>query len=185
MGGALPFPISINGSIRFEAPEIQPDGMRRATTRIERVVQEIEWRLKAAAVSAIFIEGIRIRFKAGFFRGVSMSNPWGSSRNFLDSIGSGSITLREEGNTFIVNYHLSMLEALAISTVLSALLGATLLDASNVDTLSAIMITCLVWLFFVGGPYLYAMIRFPLWLEIGLHHLGQQDDDEPVSAWSE
>ena len=148
----MPFPISINGSVRLRVTS--PD------TLIPRVTEEIDALLSGELAKAVDVDGSSVSFRAGMFR---MVPGW----NILAPIGSGRLIAEASESAIVVRYHLSLVQSLLFVTAATLLFAAPAVAAGQFVIYPIVM-----WLWLFGMNYVLTLFRFPNWLRTGLETRG-------------
>jgi hypothetical protein len=135
------FPISIEG-------QIQVQGNLNRDVTAERLYRSIRDKLKEAKANDIRHEAGKLTFRAGMFRFVP-------SWNMLVAVDSGEFKVIP-GRPGSVKYRFSMVQLLAVTTIMSCLLGLVGLAR---DGIFGAGYTIVFWLWLFGANYVIALIR--------------------------
>jgi len=145
----VPFPMSINGSIALARPSFAKD-VSQVTTKAIILV------LKEAYVPSVSVDGASVVFDTNW---IGPPLVWSQMR-FL----RGAITVREESNGVVVDYHLRTTRLVLLATAQSVILAALPMVFVNQHWSVTLPVFGFFWVFLCGGTYLGMVFSFPRWL---------------------
>lgn len=144
------FPTSINGEVTVGALGGAPDetDLRRAIGSALELMGALDLR----------VQGDAITFRSTLFR-IMLST------NLLATVRFGRIEIERRDVGLLLRYHLSMLQLVAVVTVVVPIFfGIPLFGAPNLSWLESAALLCAIWCFFVGGNWFITAVRFPRFL---------------------